>query len=106
MSKMTDMAMTIEELRCAAAAITETAAWLEKQFSGKTENSPRPSVAEEKPQLSLIQVRSVLTEKSRAGHTAEIRTLLHKYGANKLSELDPVHYEALLQDAEGLSHAT
>ncbi len=30
----------------------------------------------------------------------EVRALLQKYGAAKLSEIDPANYEALLQDAE------
>ena len=33
MSKMSDMAMTIEELRNAAAAINDVANWLAQQFS-------------------------------------------------------------------------
>lgn len=57
--------------------------------------------AEPKP-LTLEQVRAVLAEKSRAGHTAEVRALLLKHGADKLSEVDPVEYPALLADAEVL----
>ena len=37
MSKMSDMAATIEELRSAAAAINEAANWLAQQFSGSEE---------------------------------------------------------------------
>ena len=44
---------------------------------------------EPKPELKLEDVRAVLAEKSRAGHTAAIRTILHKYGASKLSGVDP-----------------
>lgn len=33
---------------------------------------------------------------------AAIRALLQKYGANKLSRIDPRHYEALLQEVEVL----
>ena len=36
MSKISDMAMTIEELRSAAAAINEAANWLAEQFGGIT----------------------------------------------------------------------
>lgn len=36
------------------------------------------------------------------GFTAEIRSLLQKYGAAKLSGIDPVHYEALVAEAEVL----
>ena len=103
MSKMSDMAMTIEELRRAAAAINEAASWLAEQFSSN-ELTPEPTAAE--PVLTLEAVRAVLAEKSRKGHTAEIRSLLLKYGADKLSQLDPANYRALLADAEVLKDAT
>ena len=107
MSKMSDMAQTIEELRTAAAAITDAANWLAQQFSdagdAKPATQPKP---EEKPALTLEQVRAVLADKSRAGHTAAIRDLLQKYGASKLSQVDSKNYEALLRDAEVLDNAT
>ena len=109
MSKMSDMTMTIEELRSAAAAINEAANWLTEQFSGTAYEAPvrEPAAKEEKkPELKLEDVRAVLAEKSRAGHTAAMRTLLEKYGASKLSAVDPKHYEALLKDAEVLDDAT
>ena len=34
----------------------------------------------------------------------EIRSLLQKYGAAKLSQIDPDHYKALLADAEVLTN--
>lgn len=109
MSKMSDMAMTIEELRSAAAAINEVANWLAEQFDGTADSSPveKPAAKEEKkPELKLEDVRAVLAEKSRAGHTAAIRTLLQKYDASKLSAVDPKLYEALLKDVEVLDDAT
>ena len=107
MSKMADMAMTIEELRSAAAAITDVADWLTRQFSGETTEEPTAAPEPEaKPAVTLEQVRAVLADKSRAGHTAAIRDLLQKYGATKLSQVDPKYYEALLRDAEVLDNAT
>lgn len=107
MSKMSDMAMVIEELRNAAATIKDTADWLAEQFSVSEETvSVEKARSEKKPALTLEQVRAVLAEKSRNGHTAEIRSLLEKYGATKLSAVDPKHYEALLKDAEVLDDAT
>ena len=103
MSKMSDMAMTIEELRRAAAAINEAASWLAEQFSSK-EPTPEPTPAE--PVLTLEAVRAVLANKSRAGFTTQIRSLLQKYGADKLSGIDPANYKALLEDVEGLTDAT
>lgn len=56
--------------------------------------------------ITLEEVRAVLAEKSHDGLTAEVRALLLKYGAPKLSEIDPKHYAALLKDAEVLKSAT
>lgn len=63
---------------------------------------PRPEKQSEEKQLTLEEVRAVLAEKSHDGFTAEVRALLEKYGASKLSQIDPSKYAALLADAEGL----
>lgn len=107
MSKTSDMAMIIEELRNAAATIKDTADWLAEQFSDSEETvSVKKARSEKNAALTLEEVRAVLAEKSRNGYTAEIRSLLQKYGATKLSAVDPKHYEALLKDAEVLDDAT
>ena len=103
MSKMSDMAMTIEELRRAAAIINEAANWLAEQFNS-IEPTSEPTSTE--PVLTLEAVRAVLADKSRSGFTAQIRSLLQKYGADKLSGVDPTNYKALLADVEGLNDAS
>lgn len=104
MSRMNDMAMTIEELRNAATAINDAANWIAQQFGGESETAEKTedSIAPAKSALALEEVRAVLADKSRAEHTAEIRELLKKYGASKLSLADPKYYEALLREAEVL----
>ena len=107
MSKMSEMAMTIEELRTAAAAITDAANYLAQLFSDEeTDKQPETPAPVQQPALTLEQVRAVLSEKSRAGYTAKVRELLQKYGASKLSQVDPSNYEALLRDAEVIGNAT
>ena len=54
------------------------------------------------PTISIEDIRKVLAEKSRAGKTEQVRELLQKYGANKLSAVDEQHYASLLEDAKGL----
>lgn len=56
----------------------------------------------EEKTVTLEQVRAVLAEKSHDGFTAEIRGLLEKYGASKLSQIDPSKYAVLLAEAEAL----
>ncbi len=62
---------------------------------------PKSAAPKEKP-ITLEQVRSVLAEKSHDEKTDAVRELLQKYGASKLSAVDPKHYKALLADAEVL----
>ena len=102
MGNISELDMAISDLRKAAATINDVADPLAEMFSGAaTEEAPV-----EEPLLTLEQVRAVLAKKSRNGHTAEIRTLLQKYGAAKLSLVDPVYYKDLLRDAEVLTDAT
>ena len=93
------MDTTIKDLRNAAAAINGIADTLAEMFS--TVSADEAPAA---PALTLEQVRAVLADKSRAGHTAEVRALLQKYGASRLSGVDPASYEALLADAEVLGN--
>ena len=70
--------------------------------SAKKEEKPAAKQAQEEKPLTLEEVRAVLAEKSRAGHTAEVRELLNKHGADKLSGIDPAEYAALLAEVEVL----
>ena len=50
----------------------------------------------------IEDVRKILADKSRLGHTAKIRELLEKYGSKKLSEIEPSNYKDLVADVEKL----
>jgi hypothetical protein len=103
MSKMADVAEIINALRDAASTIDTLADNLTDLFSYSNrtpEIAPTPEKA-----MTLEEVRAILAEKSRDGFTAQVRDLLLKYGANKLSELDPTSYKALVADAEVLGNA-
>lgn len=56
----------------------------------------------ERPTVTIEQVRAVLAEKSQAGLTSKVKSLLESFGANKLSAVDPAEYEKLLVAAQGL----
>ena len=102
MGKISELELVIRDLRSAAAAINDVANTLTEMFSTASDKEPHDVAAPAEPQLTLEQVRAVLADKSRMGFTAEIRALLQKYGAAKLSGIDPVHYKALVADAEVL----
>ncbi len=104
--KVNEMSQTIEKLRKAAAVIADTADWLAEQFGGNislTAETPKPK--KEEPKITLEEVRAALAEKSRAGFTAEVKALITKYGATKLSGVSSEHYAELLKDAEVIGNA-
>ena len=59
-------------------------------------------VKQEETTYEIEDVRKILADKSRLGHTAKIRELLEKYGAKKLSEIEPSNYKDLVADVEKL----
>ena len=62
-----------------------------------------PKETTDKPkELTLSDVRTVLAEKSRAGFKAEVKELLNKHSADKLSGIDPSEYAARLEEAKAL----
>lgn len=56
------------------------------------------------PAITLEKVRGVLAEKSRDGFTTEVREIIQSFGAERLSEIDPANYEAVLKKAEVLGN--
>ena len=55
--------------------------------------------------VTLEQVRAVLAEKSHDGLTEQVRSLLQKYGAQKLSAIASDRYADLLREAKELNDA-
>lgn len=54
------------------------------------------------PTVTIDQVRAILAEKSGEGKTNEVKELLYKYDAGKLSGVKPEDYPALLEEARKL----
>ena len=106
MSKVKLLLDVVEDLRSLADSVQAVAdAMLQNEPTVDAEpKAPAPAPAPKK-ELTLEEVRAVLGEKSRAGFTTEIQALLKKYGAPKLSGIDPKHYESLLKDVEVLKDA-
>ena len=51
---------------------------------------------------NIPELGEVLAYDSRNGKTAEVKAILTKYGHEKLSQVVPKDYEAILKDAEVL----
>lgn len=95
------MMKVAEDAHALADSIQAVCKFLTEGFSGATEL--KADKIQTKPSISMEQVRGVLADKSRAGHTDEIKAILKKYGADRLSDVKPEHYEAIMKEAEGLT---
>ena len=91
---MENLAAKIETLRLKAKSIIDIADELAKSLQ----------VDEAKPP-SLEDVRHKLILAAQAGFSAEVKALITKYGADRLSEIDASHYAALLKEAESIREA-
>jgi len=67
----------------------------------KDTGKAQPEPQQEKP-ATLEDVRAVMAQKSQDGKSKEVKELLQKYGAAKLSAVKPEDYPALLREAQVL----
>lgn len=115
MSKMSQLAVEIEELRHCGEILIGISDSLRDLFGGeekpaKTEQTAQPAEPEpkqpepEKMAPTLADVRALLAEKSRDGFTAQVRAIITAHGANKLSEIDPSEFPAIMKEAEVLGN--
>ncbi len=74
------------------------------QDQGDTEKADKKTTAGSKKEKPVVveDIRAVMAQKSQEGKTKEIRELLQKFGAVKLSAVNPENYPALLQEAQVL----
>ena len=113
MSKMSELSQTIEDLKSAAEALLRAAEVMVYAFGGEEEpteaeaaqHAPRQPEPEQEPAIKLEDVRAVLAEISRSGKTAEMKALLGRFGASKLSAVNPEDYPALLEAAREVKNA-
>ncbi len=101
MSKVKDLSMAIDELHRCGKALIDVAETLKGLF-GSTDDASAPAPEPAPTTITLAEVRAVLAQKSVDGHTAEIQALIRKYGADKLSQIDPAQYTSLMAEAEAL----
>ena len=71
---------------------------LEEFVQSSEGEEPLPDEKTEAP--TIEEVRAVLAKLSVAGHSAAVKSLIAKFGANKLSDIAPEQYAALLKEAE------
>lgn len=107
MGKMSELADAVSELKRCGEILIGVSETLAELFSSAEPDQPTAEEKTKEPEakpLTLEDVRAVLADKSRKGYTADIRALLRKHGAEKLSGVDPAEYPALVREAEVLGN--
>ena len=106
MSKTSEIGKAVKELRNAAQTISTVADSLSTLIDSietvKENEASLPSTQPEPKSITLEEVRAVLGDKSTQGYTTKVQALIHKRGAEKLSQVDPAEYASLLAEAEAL----
>ena len=100
MSKMSELDAVVTELRKCGETLIGVSETLRELFGSDAEQTPVTPPKPAVKALTIEDVRPVLARKSIEGHN--VQALILKYGAKKLSEVDPAHYADLLHDAEVL----
>ena len=108
MSKTSELNKVLSELKGCGKTLTSIADSLKDILSSidvESENAieaSTPPTDQTKKEYSFLDVRKKFVEVARAGHTEALKELLKKYGAEKLSSVDPSQYAAMLADAEAI----
>ena len=74
-----------------------------KEITSKPKDpTPAEDLPWEKKTLTFEEIRRLLAQKSKSGYSKEIKALISKHGAEKLSDINPSEYAALVAEAEVL----
>ena len=105
MSKMKLLLDVVDDMRRLADSLQTVADSIVGNTDADDQPNQPPAPQPEKPKSPVItidQVRAVLAEKSGQGKTKEVKALLYKYDAGKLSGVKPEDYPALMEEAQKL----
>ena len=96
MSKMSELSQVLSELTTCGEELIRTANAIQRIFSGEAE----PVV--EAKQYTFAEVRKAFSAKSHAGYTEQVRDLIIRFGAERLSAVNEADYPALMAELEAI----
>lgn len=109
MSAMNDLDLQLKEReefyhRMAEEAVEglKTVQAVRQQLSGSDNNQVVDEQPKRNPVQDKVTIRQLLAKKCQEGYTNQVKELLHKFGAEKLSDINPKDYEDIYYSAEGI----
>lgn len=117
MSKMSELSLVLDELITCGENMIKAANALKEIFSSTEETTAVPAVKTDNPAepaakppaktYEFTDVRKAFSAKSHEGYTEQVKALITKYGASKLSDIKKEDYPALMSDLEVIGcHST
>ncbi len=101
MSRIKLLLQVTEDVQALADSLKELCEVMKSgEYQQKEVKLEEPKVEVKKP--TLVDVRTVLARKSQEGKSSEVKVLIGKYGAERLSDIKEERFAELLKDAEGL----
>lgn len=97
-----DMSKLAAELKKCGETLVSIA---EVLAAAQNESTQEPKLEESVKRYSLEDVRAVLAKKAASGFQDEVKELLGKFNAKKLSDINPDDYGNLLKEAEAIGNA-
>ena len=106
MAKMNELSMLAQEIRETGEKLVRISEEIRELYTAPEKKKPEEKQAEE-PAVTLEDVRAVLARKTRVSkeNTEAIRQLLLRHGAQRLSQIKPEEYAAVLKEAEVIPDA-
>lgn len=114
MSKMSNLDLVLDEMITAGQKMTDAATALKEMFSEiapemskvetKTKKKESPAQEAEVKKYSFQEVRRIMASLAGKGKKAEVKTLLTKYGASRLSDVKEEDYPALVAEAKVIAN--
>lgn len=105
MSKMSELSQALDELVACGEGLIHTANAIRDILASESDERPKtvPSAepqAKEPAKYTFVDVRKAFSAKSHAGYTEQVKALINKYGAAKLSAVKEEDYPSLMADLE------
>ena len=106
MSKMSELSQALDELVSCGEGMIRAANALRNMYTAEeppvSQEEITPAEAVNTKTCSFADVRKAFSAKSHAGFTEQVKALIAKYGADKLSGVKEADYPALSADLEAI----
>lgn len=98
MSRTNDLAILLDDFQAAVDTVQDIARQIRSMFT----NTAKQETEVAAEPIRFEDLRGLCAQKSREGHTAEIREIITGFGAKKLSEIEPNLYAEVQKKVEAI----